>query len=82
MTDLSTLLSVIQSLEVQLHQPEMRNNAELVEKLQHNDFEEISRSGQRYDRQQTLAALKMENSHTQIFSDNFKLTIIAEASLC
>ena len=78
MTHSTVLLPVIQSLEVQLHQPEMRNNAELVEKLLHNDFEEISRSGQCYDKQQTVAALKMESGHAQIFSENFKLTVIAE----
>lgn len=78
MPDLSALLSVIQSLEVQLHQPATRNNAELVEKLLHHDFEEISRSGQCYNKQQTVAALKIESSHAQIFCDNFKLTGIAE----
>lgn len=78
MPDLSALLSVIQSLEVQLHQPATRNNAELVEKLLHHDFEEISRSGQCYNKQQTVAALKIESGHAQIFSDNFKLTGIAE----
>ena len=78
MTDLSALLSVIQSLEIRLHQPMMRNNAEFVENLLHKDFEEIGRSGQCYNKQQTVAALKMESGHAQIFSEDFKLTMIAE----
>jgi len=78
LTDLSALLSVIQSLEIQLHQPAIRNNAEFVEDLLHNDFEEIGRSGRCYDRQQTIAALKIERGHTQIFSEDFKLTMIAK----
>lgn len=35
-------------------------------------------SGQCYDRQQTVTALKMESDNAQIFSENFKLTMIAE----
>ncbi|MCS3429922.1 nuclear transport factor 2 family protein [Klebsiella sp. BIGb0407] len=76
MANLSALLSVIRDLEIQLHQPALRLDAERVEKLLHSDFEEIGRSGQFYNRSQTIAALKMENDHPQIFSADFTLKLI------
>lgn len=76
MTDLSELLSVIQALEIQLHQPEHRLDANRVEELLHKDFEEVSRSGQCYNKSQTIAALKTEVNPPRIFSEHFALTII------
>ncbi|USV03272.1 nuclear transport factor 2 family protein [Serratia entomophila] len=78
LTDSTRLLSEIQSLEVQLHQPATRNDVNIVAALLHEDFEEIGRSGQRYDKQQTVAALEMENGHRQIFAEEFKLANVAE----
>lgn len=81
LTDLTQLLALIQSLEVKLHQPVTRNNIAVVSELLHDDFEEIGRSGHYYDKQQTLAALKIDSGQTPIFSDGFKLTIITESAV-
>jgi len=78
MTDLSALLAVIQYREVQLHQPATRHNPQLVSQLLHHDFTEISRSGQCYNKRQTVDALKIENDYRQIFAENFKLAMISE----
>ncbi len=81
MTDSTELLAVIQSLEVKLHQPAMRSDITVVSGLLHEDFEEIGRSGQYYDKRQTLAALKMETGQTVIFAEGFKLATIAEGTV-
>ncbi|TFZ51171.1 nuclear transport factor 2 family protein [Serratia proteamaculans] len=81
MTDSIPLLALIQSLEVKLHQPATRNNIAVVSELLHDDFEEIGRSGNYYDKQQTLAALQIESGQASIFSEGFKLAIIAEGAV-
>ncbi|MFS7160690.1 DUF4440 domain-containing protein [Serratia proteamaculans] len=81
MTYSTELLVVIQSLEVKLHQPATRSDLAAVSELLHEDFEEIGRSGQRYDKPQTLAALQMESDSAKIFADGFKLAAIAEGSV-
>ncbi|MGP0940844.1 DUF4440 domain-containing protein, partial [Serratia sp. CY74664] len=43
-------LSHIQALEVELHQPTTRCDPKRVAALLHEDFEEIGRSGLRYDK--------------------------------
>ncbi|WP_337049038.1 nuclear transport factor 2 family protein [Serratia fonticola] len=81
MNDIAQLLPVIQSLEVQLHQSATRNDANLVGELLHDDFEEIGCSGLRYDRQQTIAALKLESGQPQIFAQEFKLVKLADGAV-
>lgn len=78
MTDYCGLLSVLQSLEIQLHLPAMRNNTEIVGELLHDEFEEVGRSGRRYDKRQTVAALATETEQLQIFAEGFQLTMISE----
>jgi len=67
LTNLSPLLPVIQSLKFQLHQSTLCNNTALVANLLHDDFEEMSRLGQCFDKQQTVDALKLESGYPQIF---------------
>ncbi|RKH22790.1 nuclear transport factor 2 family protein, partial [Corallococcus sicarius] len=62
-------------------QPATRSDITAVSELLHEDFEEIGRSGQYYDKRQTLAALKMETSQTVIFAEGFKLATIAEGTV-
>ncbi|RZV01728.1 UNVERIFIED_ORG: hypothetical protein EOZ59_1687 [Serratia quinivorans] len=81
MTDSTQLLALIQSLEVKLHQPATRNSITSVSELLHDEFEEIGRSGNYYDKQQTLAALQIERGQASIYSEGFKLAIIAEGAV-
>ncbi|CAM4076986.1 nuclear transport factor 2 family protein [Serratia silvae] len=70
MNDIAQLLPVIQS--------HWRfNSGELL----HDDFEEIDCSGQHYDRQQTIAALKLESGQSQIFAEEFKLVTITDGAV-
>jgi len=74
-------LSHIQALEVELHQPTTRCDPKHVAALLHEDFEEIGRSGLRYDKCQTVAALEMETDYPPIFAEGFKLAQISEGSV-
>ncbi|CAI2432591.1 DUF4440 domain-containing protein [Serratia liquefaciens] len=78
MSHSTALLTKIQSLETMLHQPLLRNDSVTVEKLLHDDFEEIGRSGQRYNKGHTIAALQEETGQVPIYAENFKLSTIAE----
>lgn len=81
MTGSRQLLPVIQSLECQLHSPAIRNNVKAVDELLHVDFEEIGRSGQCYNRQQTVTALERESSQVSILAEEFKLSIISHVTV-
>ncbi|MBD8161570.1 nuclear transport factor 2 family protein [Erwinia persicina] len=78
MTDLSELLLVLQRLEIQLHQPAIRHDAQQVNALLHQDFTETGRSGIRYSRQQVIDALAKERDRTAIEAGDFTLTMLAD----
>ncbi len=78
LTHIAEWLSQIQVLEVELHQPTTRCDPQRVAALLHEDFEEIGRSGLRYDKCQTVAALEMEADYPQIFAEGFMLAKISE----
>lgn len=81
MTHFAEWLSHIQALEVELHQPTTRCDPKRVAALLHEDFEEIGRSGLRYDKRQTVAALEMETDYPQIFAEGFKLAQISDSAV-
>lgn len=81
MTHFAQWLSQIQALEVELHQPTTCCDPKRVAALLHEDFEEIGRSGLRYDKRQTVAALEMETDYPQIVAEAFKLAQISEGAV-
>lgn len=48
------LFELICHLEVSLHQASTRRSAQLLQQLLHDEFLEIGRSGERYDKTQTV----------------------------
>ena len=83
MTPPSDLMGDLVALERELHDPAVRRNRARVDALLHGDFEEVGRSGARYTRAETIAALASEGpSRAPITSDGFALTALgAEAAL-
>ncbi|AYZ33028.1 DUF4440 domain-containing protein [Serratia sp. FDAARGOS_506] len=81
MTHFAEWLRQIQALEVELHQPTTRCDPKRVAALLHEDFEEIGRSGLRYDKRQTIAALAIETGYPQIFAQGFKLVQISAGTV-
>jgi len=78
MTHHLTLLSVLQSLETQLHEPESRHDQALITQLLHEDFSEIGRSGRQFNKQQTLEGLLAESNAPTIFATDFELALLGE----
>ena len=71
------------ALERELHDPAVRRDPARVDTLLHLDFEEVGRSGLRYTRAETIAALASEGpSRAPIASDGFAVTALgADAAL-
>ena len=71
------------ALERELHDPAVRRNRARVDALLHGDFEEVGRSGARYTRAETIAALASEGpSRAPITSYGFAVTALgADAAL-
>ncbi|MGB8664206.1 MAG: hypothetical protein WCD24_05485 [Serratia inhibens] len=79
MTDSTELLPVLQLLELRFHLQATRNNANIVDELLHDDFEETSRLGQRHDKNgKQWPRWKMETDNLQIFYRGVQLTMITE----
>lgn len=75
------LLALVCSLEIRLHKRATRNNVQQVETLLHEEFEEIGRSGQRYDKAQTLADLAKEENDLDIEAADFQLVELSENTM-
>ena len=77
MTPPSDLMENLVALERELHDPAARRDPARVDALLHRDFEEVGRSGIRYTRAETIAALAAEGtSRAAIMSDAFALTAL------
>jgi hypothetical protein len=73
----AALLSHLQALEVELHQPAVRADAARLDALIHDDFQEFGRSGATYDKTEILARLLSAEDHTRVVADNFALRRLA-----
>lgn len=64
-------IEVVKKLEVELHQPAVRLNAERVSTLLHKLFVECGRSGRIYNRNEILKELSEEEHGVTIWSQDF-----------
>ncbi len=69
------MLQLIRSLEVSLHQNAVRRDAAQFQALLHDDFLEIGRSGQSYNKTQMVKHLTQESAHNAVWSQDFKLSM-------
>jgi hypothetical protein len=70
---LTSLLSELQALEVELHHPGVRCSRSRLEQLLHPDFHEVGRSGRPYDRETVIEYLASVEAHPLVASDAFAL---------
>ncbi len=66
-------------LEKKLHQPKIRQDVTWLMELLHDEFEEIGRSGSRYDKQDVIKSLTEQNDQPEIFATNFKLSQLEQS---
>ena len=74
---MSTLLSELQALEVELHHPGVRCSRERLEQLLHPDFYEVGRSGRTYTRVTVTDHLAVQESQPVMESGAFALLELA-----
>ncbi|RJT39846.1 DUF4440 domain-containing protein [Rahnella woolbedingensis] len=74
---MNEILEEIKALECSLHGAR-RADEKWLERVLHPDFREITRSGQRVDRQQTVAALTAETQASGLEAENFRLQTLNE----
>lgn len=74
---MNSLLPVIQALEVELHHSGVRCDVARLDHLLHEDFHEIGRSGNRYDRATVMRFLSTLEEVPPAMSDDFVLQELA-----
>ena len=72
------LLNHLQELEISLHQPSVRSNADRLEELLHESFAEIGRSGQSYYKADSIRDLPLEEHSTVIWAQDFVMHEISD----
>lgn len=66
-----SLLSQLQTLEVELHQPAVRSDAARLDVLLHEEFREFGRSGAAYSKADIVALLLSAAQHARVVADRF-----------
>jgi hypothetical protein len=72
------LLQTLWHLELELHQAETRGNPTRVAELLHPGFQEIGRSGRRYNLPDVLVLFSSESEYPQVVADDAAITRVAE----
>jgi len=62
---------LVKQLEVELHKPMVRSDAERVSTLLHESFTEIGRSGRFYNRNEILEELSKEEAGSPVWAQDF-----------
>lgn len=71
------LLATLQALEVELHHPGVRCDAQRLEALLHPDFHEVGRSGRQYDRPTIVRFLAAQETQPAVEPGAFKVDELA-----
>jgi len=74
------LLATLRELEEALHSNEVRRNPKRLERLLHSEFEEIGRSGRRYDRAEMVRGLLEGGEMPQVVSSNYTAILLTEGA--
>lgn len=75
------LLPLICSLERELHDPAVRQDARRLDELLHPQFMEIGRSGRAYGRDEALAQMRVGEAAPRIEASDFALRVLGQAVL-
>lgn len=74
---MNPLLSLIRSLEVELHHPGVRCDEARLQELLHPDFHEVGRSGAAYDRATIVRFLAAQVAPPAVESGDFEVAQLA-----
>jgi hypothetical protein len=73
----ASLLSQLEALEVELHQPVVRWDVARLDSLIHDEFQEFGRSGASYTKADIVASLLAAAQHARVVADNFLVRRLA-----
>jgi hypothetical protein len=73
---MTSLLQELQALEVELHHPGVRCSRARLEELLHPDFDEVGRSGRRYDRDTVIRFLAAQETQPVVASEAFAVSLL------
>jgi hypothetical protein len=76
--DAKFLLDTLRTLEVELHQPEVRSDRRRLDRLLHERFREFGRSGRAYTKAEILSEFSHEQQTYEVWSQDFKLEPLSE----
>jgi hypothetical protein len=74
----TSLLLLLQALEVELHKPAARSDAARLNVLLHDEFREFGRSGAAYTKADILSRLPAQAQHAVIVADRFEMRRLGE----
>jgi hypothetical protein len=72
------LLSVLRTLECELHEPRVRRDPARLDELLHPSFGEFGRSGNAYTKTEIVALLLNEQEAVQVHAEDFRVLELAE----
>ena len=75
----TSLLLLLQALEVELHKPAARSDATRLNALLHDDFREFGQSGAAYTKADILSRLPTELHHAVVVADRFEVRPLGES---
>ena len=76
--DVVVLLETLRTLEVALHQPEVRRDRRKLDALLHPRFREFGRSGRIYDRPEVLDEFSEQPQSHKVWSQEYRVEPLAE----
>ncbi|KQU91826.1 hypothetical protein ASC78_02615 [Variovorax sp. Root318D1] len=74
----TSLLLLLQALEVELHKPAARSDTERLDALLHDDFREFGRPGAAYAKADILSRLPAQAQHAVVVADRFEVRRLGE----
>jgi len=72
------LFDKLRQLEELLHTDEVRSDRQRLDSLLHPEFQEIGRSGRRYNRQELLSDLANTGNPHRIQSESYELSMVSD----
>jgi hypothetical protein len=76
--DAKALLETLRTLEVALHQPDMRSDRGKLDRLLHPRFREFGRSGRIYAKAEILAEFSDQPQTYEVWSQEFRVELLSQ----
>jgi hypothetical protein len=72
----NSLLEILRKLEIELHQPRVRNDRQALAALLHANFREFGSSGATYTRDEILSEFSDQSQAYEVWSQDYQLELL------